>query len=543
MEKAMNLETTTGDLLGALNKRNLVRYGIFVMAIIISVMAYRYIVTPYPDRDLFGQVRRWLFSNAYDFYSGQDRGLYFAIGSTLDNATQRMPGIKITNRTSAGGVENAIKVASSTSAFGLVQEDSIPEGDFIRNEIKFVTPLFLEQVHILYRKSKYEQYVKGSSSATVKVSPGSDSIIEFFSKAVISSGSPHSGSSIVASQILNTLRVAPKQDLQMPSGAAVSLLISQENISNTDGLDAVFWITGGPNGLIAEALKGKGSGGQRDTGEIGIMGIDPTIAQLINERYKSKLRPATFRGLYENGEGIPTIGVYSFLICSNDVPSFAVMDLLRVLESKKQEIRSAMGHPGGVFQLEQFNFKDYYKRNYHGFLLNLIKNLFIFLISVAVTSTGVMVFLVWIISGFHQVSYFRKLLYLYKEFTPNNAELEEKDPPFFRPDVYDNQMPVVSKLTRGTRELLLWGRAVRADYGKGLITSAHYSNLSKDFDKLRGIFQKSLSRRLCEALHSREVRDLVEERFIRYYYTAGFIQCEDYKYLLKVFSELNASKK
>ena len=375
----------------------MIRTPVFLLsvAIIISVTAYRYIVSSYPDRDLFHQVQRWLFNNAYDFYSGQVGGIYSAIGTSLEKGTRRKPGIKISNQPSAGGVENAINVASTTSAFGLVQEDSINEDDFIRNEMKYITPLYLEQVHILYRKKKYRKYVSDNSPSTVKLGLGSP-VAEFFKNAVISSGSPHSGSSMVASRILNTLGVAPKQDLQISSRGALKRLMEDEN-SNEEGLDAVIWITGGPNGLIVDALKDRDVGGKQIESGIGIMGIDPTIAQLINEKYKSKLRPATFKDVYSNGEGIPTIGVYSFLICSNDVPSFAVMDLLKVLERVKPDVKDVMKHSSGIFQLDQFRFKEYYERNYHGFLKDLVKNVFIFLISIVVTTAGVMTFLVWII--------------------------------------------------------------------------------------------------------------------------------------------------
>lgn len=540
----MDIEQTTQALVGAFQNRITTRRSLLVLSVIISVMAYRYIITPYPERDLFGQVGRWLLYNGYDFYSGQDGGFYFAVGKALDEGTKGELGIKITNRPTAGGVENAIKVASSTSAFGIVQEDSILEGDFIRDELRFITPLYLEQVHVLYNKKRYKDITGDENFATVRVSPNAKLIRKFFTEAVISSGSPRSGSSIVASQMLNILETSPKQDLQIGSKDALVKLVRDSKVSRQGGtitndplLDAIIWITGGPNDLIVDALNGDG---QQKDAEIAIMGVDPTVAQLINERYKSKLRPATFKDIYDNSEGVPTVGVYSFLISSNDVPSFAVMDLIETLEQEKPGLRSAMKYPQRTFQLDQFDFKKYYRRDYRGFLVNLIKNFFIFTVSTVLAAAGVMVFLVWIVSGSRQANYFRKLLHLYREYTPNNAELEERESLFSKPKVNDNQMPIVSKLTQGSNKLLLWGRAVRADYDKGIITAGHYNQLVKDFDRLREIFQKSLARRLCEVLYSGDVRNLVEVKDIRHFYTAGYIQRADYECLMRVFPKPEA---
>ena len=148
------------------NKKNKVRYALFAFALFISVFLYRYVVNFFdPGNDIITQLRRMIVDESYSFYSGSEGGFYIQIGQTLENATRKHAPIVIANRKTLGGEENARRVMITPRSFGLVQEDTVRQKDFARDHIEFITPLYLERLHIIYDHDKYVKFVKSLHDA------------------------------------------------------------------------------------------------------------------------------------------------------------------------------------------------------------------------------------------------------------------------------------------------------------------------------------------------------------------------------------------
>jgi len=126
----------------------------FLITILLAGALYYFINRVYPD---FNPIGEWLrhvpkLSDAdYTFYSGPQGGTYNTIGKFVEG---RFDGDDdaIHHKESSGSSENAMKIRVEGSAFGIVQEEDVRKDEDIKNHIKLITPLFLERMHIFYRK-------------------------------------------------------------------------------------------------------------------------------------------------------------------------------------------------------------------------------------------------------------------------------------------------------------------------------------------------------------------------------------------------------
>ena len=254
-----------------------------------------------------------------------------------------------------------------------------------------------------------------------------------------------------------------RADRGQPFAEALDSLMHED-----DGIDIVFSIAGAPLASVRDALQD----GRKD---LRLMSIDSALVPELNERFGVKLRGSSFKAKYDGYENASTIGSYAFLVTSKDVPISAVMELLRVLDSSKGEMeRNLAVGPDKEFQLEEFPFYEMFRQQNQNFLMELIRNLLIFVVSVSVTTTGALVFLSWVLSGTKNVGHFRKLTKIYTDHLPENTNLDEGTGAFPKPVIYDNQTGIISRLVIGLKELLVLSAEVRRDYDTGGITMTHY---------------------------------------------------------------------
>lgn len=488
----------------------LTRSLLLFFAVVIAVSAYTYVVEFYdPDKNFLRQVWRGIFHESYTFYSGSEGGFYIQIGKLLDQETENGAPLRIHNQESSGGFENATQVMNSSSAFGLVQEDTLRKNDFIREHIRYITPLYLERMHILYRRSRFKKLVGGGGEPLL--SPDDEPTKKFFQKATLSTGPHGSGSKIFANYLLTSCKIGSVQDLSLGLKEGLSSL--QEG-----NLDIAFTIAGAPLTSVREALK--------DDPDLGLMSVDPVLFQSLNQALGLNLRPTTFKGIYDHGREISTIGNYAFLVASRDVPDSAIMQLLSILEGSKHKIEGY--NQASSFPLNQFDFKTAFQQEYRGTVMSILQNSFLFVVTVSLTTALAMTFLVWIVSGAKQARYFREMTHTYMRFLPQNTNLDENDPPFPRPIIFNHQSEIVTRLVRGMSQLLSLAYRIRHDYETGGITISHHRHLLENVYGIRAIFQRNLAQRLNEVLAT--TGELSTDR-LRHYYTAGYLNREDFLHL------------
>lgn len=543
----MSEETERTNLLDRTNIQLLrrilrARYVVFTLALITSVFVYRYlvdIVDPRNNYNVFEDFSRLVKRDEYQIYSGREGGFYIRIGDALEKRTSDSGALKITNRKSPGALDNARSVASQRKAFGLVQEDTLAPGNFIRDHVRFVTPLYLERMHILYDENRFQQILSqrekseqagnseseederfASRGRTLSVTGTVDDndVKYFFKHAKISTGPTGSGSRLFASYLLSACGINEFTDLGLSYRDALTRMDADPELK----VDLVFTIAGAPLDSVKEML-GK-AGGRRYR----LMSIDPSVVPIVNNQYGLKLASATFKEKYANGDSISTIGSWAFLISSRDVSDAVVQETLSLLNQVKDDIRRDMRiEADSSFQLSEFNFYSA-MTNTHTGVWRLTRNLLAFAAFVCLLSTLIVTFLAWLVSGVSKVGYYRKLTSVYRSL-PENTTLTDTHSNLPSPIIYRDQQPIIESLVQGQSELLRIASQIRVSYDYGELSIAHYSFLQDSLQNLRSIFQTNFVQRLNEFYANYGEYDATS---LRHYYTAGYLAASGFEQLV-----------
>jgi len=290
------------------------------------------------------------------FFSGGPGGYYENIGQALDEFAAPKSRLSIENQSSNGGSENAEKVFMQSRAMGLVQEETIHSDDFIRDEIQYLVPLYLERMHVLYRRDVYENIVDGGGDRDLQFATSlGASEAHFLSRARISVGPIGSGTQILSSYIVNSINqqaerheltqeqcesiyknrinwCAQSQQVTTESTleGALKLLADAEPASNR--IDIMFTMAGAPTPMVQQLLMDQ---------RIAMVSISPALIADLNKSYDINLRMADFRNsrieesapryLYNSDgiEDVSTFGSYAFLIASSDIKQSEAREVVR----------------------------------------------------------------------------------------------------------------------------------------------------------------------------------------------------------------------
>ncbi len=511
---------------------NKTRSIILFLALLVSTMGYVYVVDFIdPNKNFLDQMSRSIFQKSYLFYSGPEGGIYIRIGQLLEQKTRQRLGVSFTNKITSGAFENATSVASRAGSCGLVQEDTLRKNDSFAESLNYVTPLYLERMHILYRNRGKKNLDEGKA-----IISNNQDIIDFFNDATINTGHHRSGTRVFAGYLLSFLEEVEAKRAGATSDQGFSIDSRSEGFKSAlaelerdgeEGVEIIFNIVGAPLPSVVEILKRKK--------DIKLMGIDPIALQSINNKFGLNLRSMTFEGVYEKGAGIPTIGSYAYLVCSRDVPDAVILKLLRILDNHKNEVTERKND--GTYLLDEYEFLPAFEKKYKSYALDFMRNLFLFAVSVVVSSASAMVFLAWAISAYRQTQYFRSITDVYSKDLPENAQLDDKDPPFPKPIINSYQTEIVSNLVRGMSKLIVITQDLRQDYKKGRLAINHYDHLIGNVYEVREIFQINLYRRINEILELQLTNgdeNVVSTELLRHYFTAGYLKSVHYESLVKL---------
>lgn len=543
--------------------------AIFGLAFFLAVLGYIYvidIVDPRKKYDFIDDLRWLVGGQQYEFYSGSEGGFYIRLGKLLERRTAERHSLKVKNVLTSGGLENARKVSSSSRSFGLVQEDTLSRDDFLRDHIRYIAPLYLERMHILYdsyalsRPEVIESYQlarqaemaqdrvaikeedkslgpsplggvgpvgaptrtfnsRGRDVLSTKPSP----VGSLLSAGKISTGPVGSGSQLFARYLMSTCSITDYNDLELPFAEAISRLEGPDDMK----IDAVFNIAGAPLPEVERVLKLEG--GRRYK----LMSIDASIVPVLNKNYGLRLQAASFKDKYPQGSSISTFGSWAFLIASQDASSKAVAFALNELEAGKHEIRQELGLEEKNFQLSEFNFKEAFSSSTTSLSSRIFRNGVIFCITVLLLGSGMTMFGMWLISGIRKSIFYRELSKLY-EALPENRRIEEEEGQLPCPVVYPDQKEIIARIVDGKSASLAVSKRVRRAYSAGELRIAHYSLLTSTVQNLHSVFRASLAQRLHEYYSNFGAFDPQQ---LRHYFTAGYLSFEGYANLVEAYGK------
>ncbi len=504
---------------------------IVLLGIITSVAVYYYIVDFYnPESNIFNKLK--FKPERFAFYSGGEGGFYIRIGKSLQENTKRKKDkIIIENYETAGGSENAIKVLTTPSSFGLVQEETIKENDFIRDNLNYVAPLYMERMHILYKKSSYKK-ITGSSLKHQRLhlsSNCSKDILKFFSKAKINTGPVGSGTRIISSYIINEINSQLNNndnsiDQKINSEKTLNAINKLKSESSNE-LDIMFIISGAPTKEVSDILK--------NNDDIDLISVDPSFIAQINNEYKVNLRMSDFKTIYEGANDVTTIGSYAFLIASPDVKGSNISLLMKTLNENKGNIQKEMGvKTSNHFQLDEFDFYNSYQSKYEKSRFSLWRDFLLFIVAVSSSSAIIIAFLLWLISTIKTNSYFDDITKIFSDNKIFSVNFEENKKHLLTPLLKINQSNFIENLLKSINSLNELKLKIYKDYNSGGITESHHKYLIDNLNLVKEELKETLGQRLYH--HFSFNKQILREETLHLYYSSGFIDHNDYVEIKKI---------
>lgn len=330
------------------------------LALIMAFLLCYLVGRIYPDFKLFNNLFAKLgaaHNEQYNFYSGEDSGTYYKIGKAIEGRFQD-DGDMIHNCKTGGGYDNAMKVTIEGNSFGLIQQEMMKDNDQLRSDVKIITPIFLERMHIFYRKELLKKYV--NNEGVLQLSPNmSASFLSHFNRYIrhISVGPVGSASQILSSyvlqlidgQIASQLHGVPRYRLTSDTfGEAFSRLKKGSLCRSDSVIDILFYVGADPIDDIRDIL---------NKGEYALMSINPSFITILNKEFDLNLRVADFNNKYDvqQMENVSTIGTMAYLIASKSTPDDDVMRMLKRIDTSKTRICRSLITLHGIDTLSYIN--------------------------------------------------------------------------------------------------------------------------------------------------------------------------------------------
>lgn len=449
---------------------------------------------------------------SFNFYTGSPGGYYIEIGKELSSYFKNNGDIELNNNPTSGGLDNVVKVISKGNAFGLVQESTLGPNDMLRNYVDYVTPLYMERLHILYRKEE--------KNNAFPLTANKDNLTEIIGNKRVSIGPVGSGTRIISTYLMDISDQEPAVTHSYNARTGLEKLINND-------IDILFNITGAPMPEIYDVLS--------KNPEIGLLGVSPTLVQKINEEFGTNYRLSNFKEKYPLDTDISTIGSYAYLIKSKDVSNQSALSLLKGLSITSNEIKKKMGFnnlKGNYsFPLNEIDYLSGIKSNHDDSNIQMIKSLLLFLVATFTSSFLALWVLIWVSSSFKLSRYYRELALLYQRSFGFRVKLDfEKDilPVPIQPE---SRIHRIRTVCEGMESLFKLFKRVRNDYETGGISESHFKDLNRSFKESLNDHRTALTRSLYYEVSYSKSFTITKETIIEYY-TGSLLTKEQMQELL-----------
>lgn len=256
--------------------------------------------------------------------TGNAGGVYAALGAGLAAQLAATTPMKATAVQTASTLRNVQQLNSGEYDVAFAQADSA--ADAVRGQGVFAEPQKLRALARIY--SDYVQVVVTKSS-------GITSMAGFRGKR-ISTGSPASGTELIADRLLTASGLDPKRDVTVQS-----LDLNATTAAIKAGtLDGFVWSGGLPTGAVADLFAA--SGGQLTL--VDASGLLPAL-QKINTVYTVGAIPAA---VYGTPADVPAIEMPNLLVVRDDFPANDACAITKVLFEKKADLAKATPAASGL---------------------------------------------------------------------------------------------------------------------------------------------------------------------------------------------------
>jgi len=517
MKPDISLAGFINSLTSILKLRNI----ILLLGILISLVIY-YLIADYytPFKNV---LKYWSAKDdVYTFFSGSKEGFYNKIGIELNKLNSTKNDFETNNirvnvvDSTSGGLDNAIQVLSRKKSFGLIQESTLSSNDELREQINYVSPLYMERLHIICKKNLL------GSNKIGELSPNDTALTEkLFKGSRISIGEVGSGTRVVSSYLLEVLGANPSEIHSYSQEEGL------EKLKN-DSIDILIVIVGAPLSQYTDLL-------QKDS-DYQLIGISPTLIVEINDRFSTNYRVSNFKKKYPLYEDINTLGSYSYLISSKDVGERAHIEMLRRIaytsESLKENLK-IKGWKDLKFQLREIDFYSGVDSRETDINVEMYKSIGLFIISILISSFLAVWMLIWIFSSIKLAKYFRHITRVYKNFYPQAVGINKNDSSVFLGRLPEHGSNQINELIIGIDHLRRLKSEVRKDYETGGISESHFRNLLSNAQLALEEFRSALTRAISNDVKQNNKNDsYLTEKAISNFFASSFLDKDQYQMLL-----------
>ena len=250
--------------------------------------------------------------------TGNATGVYFALGNAYAEQIGAAGGkLKATAAETGASVQNIQQVVAGTYNVAFSLADTA--ADAINGTGSFTSKqpvAALARIH-----TNYTQVI-------VRTGAGIKDVAGMRGKRV-STGSPKSGTEVIANRILTAAGLDPAKDI-----SAQKLDLTKTVDGMKDGsIDALFWSGGLPTPGVTDLLTTQGA-------KVAFLDVTPVLPALqkINPVYEPGTIPAA---TYQTPAAVPTIVVPNFLLVRDDLDPNVACVLTRVLFDRKAQLEQA----------------------------------------------------------------------------------------------------------------------------------------------------------------------------------------------------------
>jgi len=255
--------------------------------------------------------------------TGNTTGVYYQLGGGYaDLISKNVSGYQATAEATGASVENVQRVVRGDSDIAFTLADTAADAVTGKGSFQGVQP-----IQALARI--YTNYTHAIVRTDAKIS----SVAEMRGKRV-STGSPNSGTEVVALRLLKAAGLNPEADIRKQS-----LSLPETVQGMKDGtIDALFWSGGLPTGGVTDLVTS-----QKD--KVTFLPLDALLPALQRDFGQVYQATTLKKDAYKTAADVQSIAVPNLLVVSKDLPEQLGYDLTRLLFEHQADL--AKVHPEG----------------------------------------------------------------------------------------------------------------------------------------------------------------------------------------------------
>ncbi|WP_433239248.1 TAXI family TRAP transporter solute-binding subunit [Streptosporangium sp. CA-135522] len=258
--------------------------------------------------------------------TGNTTGVYYVLGGGLaDQIGKNIPGYQATAEATGASVENIQRVVRGDSDIAFTLADSA--ADAVAGKGSFTSPQPIRAIARLY--DNYTQVVATTGS-------GVKSVADLRGKRV-STGSPNSGTEVIALRLLRAAGLDPDKDVSRQS---LGLPESVQGIKDGN-LDALVWSGGLPTPGITDLVTTL-------KGEVAFVPLDAVLASVRREHGEVYARGTIAKDVYATPADVSTIAVPNLLVVNEKMDPVLAGNLARLLLDHRADLAKIHPAAGGI---------------------------------------------------------------------------------------------------------------------------------------------------------------------------------------------------